>query len=130
MSRAVARTRPRGATIRDLSARYGITIDTHTADGIKVAREHLTPGVPMLVLETALPAKFADTIREALGHEPGASGQLRRHRKPAAALRGGAGRGGPDRGLHRRPHGPVGASPCRRRSCRLRANSLQSDLPS
>jgi threonine synthase len=24
----------------------------------------------MLVLETALPAKFADTIREALGHEP------------------------------------------------------------
>jgi threonine synthase len=60
----------RVATIRDLSSRYGITIDTHTADGIKVAREHLSPGVPMLVLETALPAKFADTIREALGHEP------------------------------------------------------------
>ncbi len=60
----------RVATIRDLSARYGITIDTHTADGIKVAREHLSAGVPMVVLETALPAKFADTIREALGHEP------------------------------------------------------------
>jgi len=60
----------RVATIRDLSARYGITIDTHTADGIKVAREHLSPGVPMVVLETALPAKFADTIREALGREP------------------------------------------------------------
>lgn len=60
----------RVATIRDLSSRYGITIDTHTADGVKVAREHLTPGVPMLVLETALPAKFADTIREALGREP------------------------------------------------------------
>jgi len=58
------------ATIRDMSARYGITIDTHTADGIKVAREHLSPGVPMVVLETALPAKFADTIREALDREP------------------------------------------------------------
>jgi len=58
------------ATIRDISARYGVTIDTHTADGVKVAREHLTAGVPMVVLETALPAKFNDTIREALGHEP------------------------------------------------------------
>ncbi len=37
---------------------------------LKVAREHLEPGVPMVVLETALPAKFADTIREALGREP------------------------------------------------------------
>ncbi|MNT74394.1 Threonine synthase [compost metagenome] len=35
-----------------------------------MAREHLSAGVPMVVLETALPAKFADTIREALGHEP------------------------------------------------------------
>ena len=45
-------------------------IDTHTADGLKVAREHLRPGVPMLVLETALPAKFAATIQEALGRDP------------------------------------------------------------
>ena len=45
-------------------------IDTHTADGVKVAREHLQPGVPMIVLETALPAKFAQTIREAIGREP------------------------------------------------------------
>ena len=55
------------ATIRDVKARYGITIDTHTADGIKVAREHLQPGVPMIVLETALAAKFNETIVEALG---------------------------------------------------------------
>ncbi len=55
------------ATIRDLQAKYGLMIDTHTADGVKVAREHLTPGVPMIVLETALPAKFNETIREALG---------------------------------------------------------------
>ncbi|BFO54482.1 threonine synthase [Acidovorax sacchari] len=58
------------ATIRDTFQRFGITIDTHTADGVKVAREHTEPGVPMLVLETALPIKFAETIREALGHAP------------------------------------------------------------
>jgi threonine synthase len=58
------------ATIRDTWQRFGTLIDTHTADGLKVAREHVRPGVPMLVLETALPAKFAETIREALGIEP------------------------------------------------------------
>ncbi|MEN9437660.1 MAG: hypothetical protein RIR09_2315 [Pseudomonadota bacterium] len=58
------------ATIRDTWQRHGVMIDTHTADGVKVAREHLTPGVPMLVLETALPIKFAETIVEALGCEP------------------------------------------------------------
>jgi threonine synthase len=35
---------------------------------VKVAREHLQPGVPMIVLETALPIKFAATIEEA--HSP------------------------------------------------------------
>ena len=45
-------------------------IDTHTADGLKVAREQLQPGVPMIVLETALPIKFAATIEEALGRSP------------------------------------------------------------
>ncbi len=54
------------ATIRDLQAKYDLMIDTHTADGVKVAREHLTSGVTMIVLETALPAKFNETIREAL----------------------------------------------------------------
>jgi threonine synthase len=57
----------RVATIRDAADDYGITIDTHTADGIKVARENLEPGVPMIVLETALAAKFNETILEALG---------------------------------------------------------------
>ena len=57
------------ATIRDVADDYGITIDTHTADGIKVAREHLAPGVPMIVLETALAAKFNETILEALGQD-------------------------------------------------------------
>ena len=58
------------ATIRRVFAEHGVTIDTHTADGVKVAREHLQPGVPMIVLETALPIKFAATIEEALGHPP------------------------------------------------------------
>ena len=58
------------ATIRDLYASRGVMIDPHTADGVKVAREHVEPGVPMIVLETAQPAKFAATIVEALGVEP------------------------------------------------------------
>jgi threonine synthase len=58
------------ATIRDTWRRFGKMIDTHTADGLKVARENVEPGVPMIVLETALPAKFAATIVEALGIEP------------------------------------------------------------
>nr|WP_315185953.1 threonine synthase [uncultured Albidiferax sp.] len=58
------------ATIRDTDARFGMVIDTHTADGLKVAREHLQAGVPMVVLETALPIKFAATVNEALGREP------------------------------------------------------------
>jgi threonine synthase len=57
-------------TIRDTYQRFGVMIDTHTADGVKVAREHLLPGVPMIVLETALPIKFAETIVEALGRQP------------------------------------------------------------
>ena len=58
------------ATIADTYGRFGTLIDTHTADGLKVAREHVEAGVPMIVLETALPAKFASTIVEALGREP------------------------------------------------------------
>ncbi|RQM48585.1 threonine synthase [Paraburkholderia tropica] len=57
------------ATIRDVFTRYKTMIDTHTADGVKVAREHLQPGVPMIVLETAQPVKFGETIREALDRE-------------------------------------------------------------
>jgi threonine synthase len=58
------------ATIRSTFERFGVVIDTHTADGVKVAREHRLAGVPMLVLETALPIKFAATIEEALGRPP------------------------------------------------------------
>jgi threonine synthase len=64
-------------TIRQTWQVHGLMIDTHTADGLKVALEQLQPGVPMLVLETALPAKFAATIVEAIGLAP----------EPPAALR-------------------------------------------
>jgi len=58
------------ATIRDVHRKYGVTIDPHTADGVKVGLAHREPGVPLICLETALPAKFAATIKEALGREP------------------------------------------------------------
>jgi threonine synthase len=57
-------------TIQQVYANYGVMIDTHTADGVKVAQEHLKPDVPMVVLETALPIKFASTIVQALGRQP------------------------------------------------------------
>ncbi len=57
-------------TIRDTWKRYGVEIDTHTADGLKVAREYREEGVPLLCLETALPVKFEETMVEALGHRP------------------------------------------------------------
>jgi threonine synthase len=58
------------ATIRATWERYGVMIDPHTADGLKVARECAVPGVATLVLETALPAKFAATIEQAIGRTP------------------------------------------------------------
>ena len=58
------------ATIRATFEQQGVMIDTHTADGVKVARELRRPGEQIVVLETALPIKFAETIREALGRDP------------------------------------------------------------
>jgi threonine synthase len=57
-------------TIQDVYADNHIMIDTHTADGLKVAVPLAQADVPMLVLETALPIKFAATLVEALGREP------------------------------------------------------------
>ena len=58
------------ATIRGIHSKYGVTIDPHTADGVKVGLQQREQGVPLICLETALPAKFSETIREALGEEP------------------------------------------------------------
>ncbi len=60
-------------TIRTVFGRYATLVDTHTADGLKVAQDKMNDipsNIPVLVLETAQPAKFAETIREALGREP------------------------------------------------------------
>jgi threonine synthase len=57
-------------TIRHVHETMGELIDPHTADGLKVALEHHSTDIPMLVLETALPIKFAETLVEALGREP------------------------------------------------------------
>jgi threonine synthase len=58
------------ATIRRVWKDYGVMIDPHTADGVKVGLEHREKDVPLVCMETAQPAKFAETIREALGREP------------------------------------------------------------
>ena len=60
----------RMATIRRVYQESGITLDTHTADGVKVGWEYREEGVPLICLETALPVKFEDSIVEALGHAP------------------------------------------------------------
>ncbi len=57
-------------TIRELWEEYGVMVDTHTADGIKVGLEQRRPSLPLICLETALPAKFAETIQEALNIDP------------------------------------------------------------
>lgn len=57
-------------TIRETNSKYGVVIDTHTADGLKVALEYFDKMAPMVVLETALPAKFEDALVEALGAVP------------------------------------------------------------
>lgn len=58
------------ATIHDIYQRYHVLVDTHTADGLKVGQAHREAGVPLICLETALPVKFAESIQEAIGHEP------------------------------------------------------------
>jgi threonine synthase len=58
------------ATIRAVYQKYRQMIDPHTADGVKVGLEYREPGVPLICLETALPAKFGATLRAALGREP------------------------------------------------------------
>lgn len=60
----------RMATIRHWYEQRGVIVDTHTADGLKVASAHREAGVPMICLETAQPVKFGDSIVEAIGRAP------------------------------------------------------------
>jgi threonine synthase len=65
------------ATIKAVYKATGDIIDPHTADGVKVARDYVEDGVPMLVMETAKPAKFQETITEAIGVEIELNDELR-----------------------------------------------------
>lgn len=58
------------ATIRRIDETFGRLIDPHTADGVLVGEEFRREGVPMVCLETALPAKFEETVREAVSRLP------------------------------------------------------------
>ena len=61
----------RVATIRAVYEEHGVLIDPHTADGVFVARGLAEQvDTPIVVLETALPVKFGDTIAEAIGQAP------------------------------------------------------------
>ncbi len=57
-------------TIRKVKKDYGVVIDPHTADGVKIALRQREPRFPMICIETAQPAKFEATIVEALGEAP------------------------------------------------------------
>ncbi|RJL03952.1 threonine synthase [Paracoccus aestuarii] len=59
------------ATIRDMRARTGEVLCPHSAVGVAVAERHLEPGVPMVTLATAHPAKFPDAVERATGLRPG-----------------------------------------------------------
>lgn len=56
-------------TIQTIYKTYGVLVDTHTADGIKVGLENRESDIPLICLETALPVKFSDSIQEAIGKE-------------------------------------------------------------
>ncbi len=56
--------------IRSMWQQHEIMIDPHTADGIHVAQKFRLANVPMVVLETAQAAKFAETINEAINRQP------------------------------------------------------------
>ncbi|MGB4947706.1 MAG: threonine synthase [Candidatus Competibacter denitrificans] len=58
------------ATIRRIYQDSGVIVDTHTADGIKVGLEFCEEGIPLICAETALPAKFEESIFQALNRAP------------------------------------------------------------
>ena len=62
------------ATIRQIWHDHAVMIDPHTADAVHVTRQLLAGkgplGMPVIVLETAQAAKFAETIAEALDRAP------------------------------------------------------------
>jgi threonine synthase len=62
--------RERIEIIREMHRKYGVLVDPHTADGLKVGLNYREKNTPLICLETALPAKFSESIVEAIGAEP------------------------------------------------------------
>ncbi|GJL76704.1 threonine synthase [Nitrosomonas sp.] len=58
------------ATIREIYQKYQVLVDTHTADGLKVGQTLREKNIPLICMETAQPAKFSESIQEAIGEEP------------------------------------------------------------
>ncbi|MBZ8133442.1 threonine synthase [Afifella sp. IM 167] len=58
------------ATIRRVHEETGLLLDPHSAIGVAVAERNLKPGVPMITLATAHPAKFPDAVQAASGIRP------------------------------------------------------------
>lgn len=57
-------------TIKQVYEEWGILLDPHSAVGYAAAVANKRPGVPMVALATADPAKFAPAVRAAIGVEP------------------------------------------------------------
>ena len=58
------------AMIRTIRDETGEVLCPHSAVGVAVARQHIEPGVPMVTLATAHPAKFPDAVERAVGIRP------------------------------------------------------------
>jgi len=58
------------ATMRDVYEATGMLIDPHTAVGVSATRQRKAPGVPVVTLATAHPAKFPDAVERATGVRP------------------------------------------------------------
>ena len=57
-------------TIQKIYDKYHVLVDTHTADGLKVGQALCESNTPLICMETAQPAKFSESIQEAIGCEP------------------------------------------------------------
>ncbi len=58
------------AVIGQVYAESGMQLDPHSAVGLAAARRHRQPGVPIVTLATAHPAKFPDAVERATGVRP------------------------------------------------------------
>ena len=58
------------STIAEVYAQTGYLADPHTAVGLAAAFAHAEPGIPMITLATAHPAKFPEAVERATGVRP------------------------------------------------------------